>query len=51
MDEAIGHIDRVLSSYLTMFGIKPKQTGTSSLEKGNHPELDATELLDTDDMK
>ena len=31
-----------------MFGEKPKQTVLSPLELGDHPELDASELLDDD---
>ena len=40
------YIEKMTDSYFQMFGSKPKQTYTSPLEKGDHPELDESELLD-----
>jgi len=40
------YIDKVTQSYERMFGYKPRTNVTSPLEKGDHPELDTTELLD-----
>ena len=40
------YIDRMMENYLRMFGAKPKATYTSPLEKGDHPELDTSQLLD-----
>jgi len=37
-------------TYFRMFGKKPKQTYTSPLEKGDHPELDISELLPPEDI-
>ena len=34
-----------------MFGCKPKQICTSPLEKGDHPELDASRHLDQDSVE
>ena len=39
-------IDKMLEGYKTLFGNKPKTNVTSPLEKGDHPELDDSELLD-----
>jgi hypothetical protein len=36
----------MVASYEQMFGKAPKQNTTSPLEKGDHPELDMSELLD-----
>ena len=42
------YIDRMVQSYESLFGTKPSTKFTSPLEKNDHPELDATELLDED---
>jgi hypothetical protein len=42
------YIDKMIASYEQMFGVKPKTNLTSPLEKGDHPELDATELMDAE---
>ena len=34
-----------------MFGTKPKPNLSSPLEKGNHPELDTSECLDSDEAQ
>ena len=38
----------MISTYEKLFGSKPKQNVTSPLEKGDHPEIDTSELLDAD---
>jgi hypothetical protein len=40
------YIEKMLSNYERMFGEKPRLNVYSPLEKGDHPELDDTELLD-----
>lgn len=40
------YIDKMISTYEDLFGSKPKQTVLSPLEKGDHPELDTSDLLD-----
>jgi hypothetical protein len=40
------YIDKMLDGYERMFGEKPTTKFTSPLEKGDHPELDTSELLD-----
>jgi hypothetical protein len=39
-------IERMMSNYEKAFGELPKQTCSSLLQKGDHPELDNTEFLD-----
>ena len=39
-------IERLLALYGKMFGEKPSAKMYSPLEKGDHPELDDSELLD-----
>jgi len=41
----------MLSSYVTVFGTEPKQTVNSPLEKGDHPELDESVVLDIGNVK
>jgi len=45
------YIDKLIDNYFHMFGTKPKQNVTSPLEKGDHPEIDTSELLDIDGIK
>lgn len=45
------YIERMIASYERMFGQQPKQTVTSPLEKGDHPEIDTSELLDEEGIK
>lgn len=45
------YINRMLDTYFRMFGSKPRQTYSSPLEKGDHPELDTSEELDIDGIK
>ncbi len=40
------YIGRLIQSYEQMFGKKPSLKAHSPVEKGNHPELDDSELLD-----
>ena len=40
------YIEKMVDSYVSMFGTKPSHTVTSPLEKGDHPELDTSDLLD-----
>ena len=40
------YIDKMIDGYFKMFGEKPKTRYSSPLEKGNHPELETSELLD-----
>ena len=41
----------MLSSYVTVFGTEPKQTVNTPLEKGDHPELDESVVLDIGNVK
>ena len=45
------YIDKLQGTYERIFGCKPKQAVTSPLEKGDHPELDMSEELDTNGIK
>jgi hypothetical protein len=40
------YIERMISTYLTLFGTKPSMKYNSPLEKGDHPEIDDSEFLD-----
>ena len=40
------YIERMIQSYEQMFGEKPHMNAYSPLEKGDHPELDDSDLLD-----
>ena len=42
------YIERMIETYVRLFGSKPKEVYTSPLDKGDHPELDTSELLDED---
>ena len=42
------YIDRMVTSYQRMFGNKPSTKFSAPLEKGDHPEINDTELLDED---
>jgi hypothetical protein len=41
------YIERLVASYERIFGEKPKTNVYSPLEKGDHPELNVSELLDS----
>ena len=40
------HIEKLMKNYERMFDELPKQNVSSPLEKGDHPEVDTSELLD-----
>ena len=40
------HIEKLIKNYKKLFGESPKQSVTSPLEKGDHPELDDSDELD-----
>ena len=40
------YIERMISTYVTLFGTKPSMKYSSPLEKGDHPEIDDSEFLD-----
>ena len=44
------HIEKMIDNYVRIFGKKPKEA-TSPLTKGDHPEIDTTELLEFEDTK
>ena len=44
------YIERMESTYKSLFGASPSQKHQSPLEKGDHPELDDSPLLDADGM-
>ena len=41
------YIEKMVATYEHLFGTKPKDVYTSTLEKGDHPEMDTSELLDS----
>jgi hypothetical protein len=45
------YIERMLANYERIFGEKPKKSYYSPLDKGDHPELDDSELLDETGIK
>ena len=44
------YIEKVMDNYLRMFGTRPKKAH-SPLTKGDHPELDTSDLLDEDGIQ
>ena len=42
------YIEKIIDGYLTIFGVKPKYNIASPLEKKDHPEMDDSELLDSE---
>ena len=44
------YIERMMDNYSRMFGMKPKPTYTSPLDRCDHPELDTMEELGEEDM-
>ena len=40
------YIERMISTYVTLFGTKPSMKYSSPLKKGDHPETDDSEFLD-----
>ena len=45
------YIERVSDNYVRMFGLKPKMTYTSPLDHGDHPELDTSDEIPTEETK
>ena len=45
------YIERVSDNYVRMFGVKPKMTYPSPLDRGDHPELDISDELPTEAIK
>ena len=45
------YIERMVANYERLFGESPKQVVTSPLEKGDHPELDTSDLLDDEGIR
>ena len=45
------YIEMILDNRHCMFGVKPKASYTSPLERGDHPELDDSKELDDGDVK
>jgi Reverse transcriptase (RNA-dependent DNA polymerase) len=43
---SLKYVEKMIGNYKKIFGELPKQNVTLSLEKGDHPELDYSELLD-----
>jgi Reverse transcriptase (RNA-dependent DNA polymerase) len=43
-------IEKLIKNYEKLFGMKPNQNVTSQLEKGDHPELDTSELCITEQI-
>ena len=41
------YIEKMVTTYERLFGTKSKDVCTSPLEKGEHPEMDTSELLDS----
>ena len=41
------YVEKMIGTYEKYFGEKPKQNVTSPLEKGDHPELDTSDFLDS----
>jgi Reverse transcriptase (RNA-dependent DNA polymerase) len=44
------YIDKLVKSYEKSFGMKPNTSVMSPLDKGDHPELDTSELCDTEQI-
>ena len=44
------YIDKLIKNYEKLFGMKPNTSVTSPLEKGDHPELDTSELCSMDQI-
>jgi hypothetical protein len=44
------YIDKLIKNHEKLFGMKPNTSGTSPLEKGDHPELDTSKLCSKDQM-
>ena len=45
------YFEWMVETYIRLFGEKPKELYSSPLEKGDHPELDTSDLLDADGIQ
>jgi len=45
------YIDKMVDTYVRLFGTKPSTKPLSPLEKGDHPEIDDLEFLDDDGIQ
>jgi Reverse transcriptase (RNA-dependent DNA polymerase) len=45
------YIKKLFKNYERMFGELPRQSYTSPLEKGDHPEVDTSDYLDANDIQ
>ena len=45
------YIEQRVETYIRLFGEKPKELYSSPIEKGDHPELDTSDLLDADGIQ
>ena len=45
------YIGQMVETYLRLFGEKPKELYSLPLKKRNHPELNTSDLLDTDGIQ
>jgi hypothetical protein len=45
------YIEKMIANYERLFGTSPRQTFSSPLEKGDHPEMDNSKLLDDEGVK
>lgn len=45
------YVEKMIKGYAQMFGEQPKRRVFSPLEKGDHPELDTSELCSTDEVQ
>jgi hypothetical protein len=41
---SLKYVEKMIANYEKIFGELPRQTCTSPLEKGDHPELDTSEF-------
>jgi hypothetical protein len=44
------YIEKLVQNYTKLFGMTPSRSVTSPLEKGDHPELDTSELCDSEQI-
>jgi hypothetical protein len=44
------YVDKLIKNYEKLFGMKPNTSVTSPLEKGDHPELETSELCSMDQI-
>jgi hypothetical protein len=44
------YIEKLIKNYEKLFGMKPSKNVTSPLDKGDHPELDTSELCNEEQI-